>query len=293
MKGIAKRTFIPPFSVFLIAASALYLANAAAVRESVREALLLCGHALVPSLFPILVFSRLLAGNRRGGETEGGRSLFKNLAFGWVFGFPVGAMLMSEAVDATEEPRIAPLLYLSCGTSATFVVSFVGLSLLKDIRLGIALYLAQLLSLLLLSLPALCRAKSASWRDLSLQEPHLPLAEAIRLAAFDMLAICGCVVFFGSVADLVAVYLPEDAMQYLLPWIEVSCAVSRLSRVQTLRARLLLGFAVGFGGASAILQMLPFVKKAGGTALGLILARCKAGILTALFFFLFSLCAPS
>ena len=99
--------------------------------------------------------------------------------------------------------------------------------------------------------------------------------------------------FFGSVADLIAVYLPEDTMQYLLPWIEVSCAVSRLSRVQTLRARLLLGFAVGFGGASAILQMLPFVKKAGGTALGLILARCKAGILTAFFFFLFSLCAPS
>lgn len=293
MSQLQKRIF-PLLPLTLFGICILYLIHATAIRESVRAALSLCGCALVPSLFPILVFSRLLSGNRKREVGEGKRrGILKDLAFGWIFGFPAGAMLMSETVDASQDPQKAPLLYFSCGTGANFVISFVGLALLEDLPAGIALYLSQVFALLLLCLPSLYRSGGLSVRCADCQESRLSLFDAIRSAAFDTVAICGCVVFFGSVSDLLAVYLPEAAMHFLLPWIEVSGAASRLCRYSTLRSRLLLGFSVGFGGISAILQMLPFVKKAGGTASGLFRARCKSGALTALFFFLSSLCLPS
>lgn len=291
MKIFQKRKHFPFFQVLLFAFCCLYLINAPTIRVSVRSSLQLCGNALIPSLFPILVFSRLLTSPVGGGQgrNESAFRLFsKPLILGWIFGYPVGAVLMSEAIPSQNKNRQAPLLYLSCGTSATFILSFVGYSLLENPILGVLLYLSQTLALFLLSLPHLVFFGKAEIGAAACIKDQISLSEGIRRAALDMLFICGCVLFFGSFADLLTLYLPRNVLLFLIPWIEVCGAVSRLSAENGAISRLLLGFSVGFGGFSATLQMLPYVKKGGGTARGLLGMRFLVGVLTALFFFTFS-----
>ena len=294
MKESVKRFAAPLLPLLLSFLFLIYLLNASSVSDALRAALRLCGHALIPSLYPVLVFTRLLpqASHAVRGENAK-RKLAKALLFGWTFGYPTGAILMSESLNAQNDKRAAKLLYLSCGTSATFLLSFVGVSLMKDPLLGIGLYGAQILALSLLCVPALCKWQSAPLSPVTVSSSKKTFSDTIRAATVDMLSICGCVLFFASVAALPATYLPKGYMRFLLPWLEIGGAVSHLCSDFDRVASLLLGFSVGFGGLSAIFQMYPFVKQAGGTLKGLIWERLKVGALTALFFFLFTVLSYS
>ena len=269
----------------------LYLGNADVVRDSVQRSIMLCGSALIPSLFPVLVFSGALVASENVTREKTRRALEilgRPLLLGWIFGFPVGAMQMEEALKTWEGRRPDRLLYLSCGTSATFVIAFVGGHLLKDPVLGVLLYLSELLPLLMFSAPILWSQRKRLLPSLTQKRGPVSFAEVIRRASLDMLSICGCVMFFGSVADLFLFHLPETLAPFFLSVTEVGSAASRLTVMRGPLARPLLGFSVGFGGLSALLQMLPHVKKAGGSPWKLLWWRLVLGALSAGFFFLFS-----
>ena len=152
-RDIALLYFIPLLVVFSDSAA-----------ESVRESLKMCAAALIPSLFPYLVLTALIS---RCGTTEHiGRAIGQpfsmlfglpgSLAFSFIIGmcagYPAGAAAVCEAYrdgrcTADEAERGCALLN---NTGPGLTVALLGTTLLGDRRLGIIIYLAQLLSVLTL-----------------------------------------------------------------------------------------------------------------------------------------------
>lgn len=152
-RDIALLYFIPLLVVFSDSAA-----------ESVRESLKMCAAALIPSLFPYLVLTALIS---RCGTTEHiGRAIGQpfsmlfglpgSLAFSFIIGmcagYPAGAAAVCEAYrggrcTADEAERGCALLN---NTGPGLTVALIGTALLGDRRLGIIIYLAQLLSVLTL-----------------------------------------------------------------------------------------------------------------------------------------------
>ena len=124
----------------------------------------MCAAALIPSLFPYLVLTALIS---RCGTTEHiGRAIGQpfsmlfglpgSLAFSFIIGmcagYPAGAAAVCEAYrggrcTADEAERGCALLN---NTGPGLTVALLGTTLLGDRRLGIIIYLAQLLSVLTL-----------------------------------------------------------------------------------------------------------------------------------------------
>ena len=150
---IALLYFIPLLVVFSDSAA-----------ESVRQSLKMCASALVPSLFPYLVLTALIS--RCGTAERIGRAIGQpfamlfglpgSLAFSFMIGlcagYPAGAAAVCEAYrggrcTADEAERGCALLN---NTGPGLTVALLGTALLGDRRLGIIIYLAQLLSVLTL-----------------------------------------------------------------------------------------------------------------------------------------------
>ena len=152
-RDIALLYFIPLLVVFSDSAA-----------ESVRESLKMCAAALIPSLFPYLVLTALISrcgttehiGRARGQPFSMLFGLPSSLAFSFIIGmcagYPAGAAAVCEAYrggrcTADEAERGRALLN---NTGPGLTVALLGTTLLGDRRLGIIIYLAQLLSVLTL-----------------------------------------------------------------------------------------------------------------------------------------------
>ena len=194
------------------------LADAAAVRASVEEALDLCARSVVPALFPFLVVTSALLSLGFGElaapwlaglmeplyRVPGAGSAA--LVLGLVGGYPIGAstaaqLCRARLVSREEGER---LLTFCNNSNPVFLISVLGVGVFGSVRTGIWLWLIHLLSALLTGLLFRGRARPARRRQLTrppaFRAVSAPLVEAVAASLRGMASVCAFVVFFYVLA---------------------------------------------------------------------------------------------
>lgn len=234
---------------------------ASAAKEGVKQ----CLEAVLPSLFPFFVLSRLLLNGVGGGNGGHIERLFRRVfavpaatlpvfLMGLVSGFPVGG---SAAAELYRQGRCtkdeAERLLASCNNCGPgFLFGAVSLRLGGGVRDALLLFILQCLVSFWLG-ALLGAGKTVSRPDApESTEAALPLAQsfpaAVRSGGRSALTVCAYVVFFAALTA----FLPENAL--LRGVFELTGGVLRLPKTQ--EALPLAAFLIGFGGLGVACQVL-------------------------------------
>lgn len=188
--------------------------------DGARNGLLLCAEVVIPTLFPFLALSSFVI--HIGLAERFGRlftrltsALFRLpgaaasvLVLGILGGYPVGAKACAELVEkgALDRAEGNRLLSFCINSSPAYVIGAVGTGLLHSAKAGMLLYLAHVLSSLLVGLLLGLRGtKRPAKTDRGLTE-EMPaptaLVTSVTGAAESMLGISAFVVFFSALSAL-------------------------------------------------------------------------------------------
>ncbi|MEA5041902.1 MAG: sporulation protein [Oscillibacter ruminantium] len=198
---------------------AALLANAEGVRQSVSEALTLCGETVIPSQFLFLTASSLLV-SLGVGEVLAPRleflmwPLFRvdgagatALILGLVGGYPIGARTAAELYreNLVSEAEAERLLAFCNTANPAFLISVLGAGVFHSVRVGVWLWLIHVLSALLTGIlfrgGVTVRAKPRQ-RFVSRAVPlTTAFVGAVRGALSSMLNICAFVTVFYVLAQ--------------------------------------------------------------------------------------------
>lgn len=283
-------------------AAALVIAGAALILDSryaaisARDALVLCAHTLVPSLFPLFVVSGMLVPGLQGfrlswlarllGMPQGAEGIW---LLGLVGGFPMGAAAIRQTVESgslskSNGARMMGLCSL-CGPSFLFGV----LPQLLPIRRVFALFVLQAETSLLLS--AFWPGKACGC--LSPTANNVSFPEAVRRAVDSMLSVCAWVVLAGIAAGFLRRWLfpllPTDLGLVLTGLLELTNGIFSLPEENRF---LFCALFVCFGGVSVLLQIGGLASPAGIQMASCILQKAFHGILGTLFAWLYLRLGP-
>ncbi len=242
--------------------------------RTVQDACVLFVRAVLPPLFTFSVASRILV--RAGicgylarspvtrlfallGLSPGGGAA---LVVGLFAGFPTGAAILAELCERQEIDRqeAARLLPFCNNAGASFVVGTVGATLFGSVELGKALLLAQtatvLCAILAVKRAGTCQIPAGA----GLRESMIrAVTSSVSESASSMAAVCGYIVVFSVLADLLCAPLEgfplADAL--IRGVLELSGGLSALSLldVSPPLACFLRGMILGFGGICTFLQV--------------------------------------
>ncbi len=260
--GYASILFICLFIVF---------SNEAAL--SALNGMKLCGKVLVPTLFPMMVLTGIAV---RSGVfscfSKMGNKIFKPL-FGidgkYVISFiigifgsaPTGAMAVKNLSNDGESDDAASALLLSSIVSFGFIYSVAGLEFLNNARRGVALFVFQILSVMLCAVflrpkkPASVKPKNTS---MTAEKLSTAVASSIRDASVNMLSVCGSVIFFSSLSGIfLSLPIGENVKLFICPLFELASGLEYISgRFSPDVTFILASSAVGWSGLSMIFQSL-------------------------------------
>lgn len=261
--GYASLLFIFFFIVF---------SNIAA--RSALSGMKLCATVLIPTLFPIMVLTGIaIRSGIFSALSRIGNKVFTPL-FGvcgkyltsFVIGIlgsaPTGAMAVKSLLSEKEsDGERASALLLSSVVSFGFIYSFVGINILENPRRGIALFVFQIISVMLTAYflrPKKIRIITKNQKTLKTEKASSAVALSIRDASLNMLSVCGSVIFFSALSGIV-VSLPicESVKLFLCPFLELASGLEYLSgRYSNDAAFILSASAIGWSGLSMIFQSL-------------------------------------
>lgn len=271
--------------LFVLYFIAVMLTNPAQSIEAAKRALLLCGNALIPSLFPFFVFSSLLI------QFGFARVLAKPMAhimhplfgvsgsgalcfiLGILSGYPLGA---SCVCDLYREGGItkheAEKLLAFCNNSGPlFIIGSVGAAMFFNQTIGIMLYVVHILSAISVGIILGCFGRKKGGKEaaqprstINAKPIGVILKDAVVGAVNNMLLVCGFTILFAVIISAVAGYLPAGVGAVLgSGLLEISTGVYNASAAALgLSERLILTSAIiGFAGLSVHFQVMGIVSK--------------------------------
>lgn len=245
--------------------------------KSVENAIKICSETVIPSLYPFLFLSSFIAAYP---VSEGGGVLNRlcrkvlGLSSDGVFvfllsavgGFPVGAktaekMFENGRIGREEAKR---LVFASVNPSPAFAVSAVGISLFSNVKTGVVIFTSVVLSnFILLILSRFIFDCDTLNLNAKKEQPDLAAAftSAGTAASQAMISICGCVIIFTCLCDVMSNYTQNEALLSSLCGIfEVTTGCMRLSAPGNIP---LIAGIIGWGGLSVHFQIIGAVEKTG------------------------------
>ncbi len=272
--------------VFLFFLCILFCVRAEDVIYAAKDALILCGERVVPSLFPFFVLSSFMVSTG-----------FVN-AFGWFFspfakrvfrvsgngavvflmgllcGYPTGAKMISELyrenqITKEEAHRLLPF----CNNAGPlFVMGAVG-SMLGDFYAARVIFIIHATSAFLVGIlfsfgaKKVQKTKSTPFCAISLGEA---LSESLSGAVKTMLLVCGYIIFFAVLraflSPLIFKLFGKNALSlFLNGMLEVTLGAKEICVAGLFSGEtfVLLSAIVGFGGVCVLLQVWGIVSRAG------------------------------
>ncbi len=291
------------FSLLILGIILFLLINVTTVIEAMREALKMCAHSIIPSLFPFMLLSDILVSRGDvyffadilGKPLE---KIFKisrygaiALVLGVICGFPIGGKLacsLSEDGFISEE-ECARLASIANCASPAFVIGTVGVVFLSDYKIGIILYVSQLLSVLLFSLFTK-RSPSGIGISLSIKnKKKKSLTDSVKDSAISALFLSSFIISFALISRLVAKTIPNLFITNIITaFLEIGSSAksaSILFHISPISAILILSFSISFSGLSVYMQTKSYFDSLRIKMRGYIVAKFVQGVISVLITF--------
>ena len=187
-----------------------------------------------------------------------------------VGGYPVGAKLLADSVrQGAMSPRTAARMLAFCvNCGPAFLISGVGANLFGSLRVGVILYLSQIMACLavgFLSSRGVKRENSAAVQR-PCESGSVLLVNAVNDAARAMAVICAFVVAFSALLPVVTLLLDRLSPAVSLiarGLLEVTTGCQSLAAPAGMDPLLLAALFTGFGGICVVLQLCAMLRGSG------------------------------
>ena len=247
-------------TTFLLLLSMIFLIlDSRCAADSAREALILCGRTLIPSLFPLFVLGGMLVPALAQIRIPG---LSRILGFpegyfllGLLGGYPLGAACIARAAErgdlrAEDAERLTGLCSL-CGPGFLFGV----VGALLSPGAAAVIFILQLEAALLTA----ALWPGATTTRIQAQAEAVSLSDALNKATQSILTVCGWVtlaaVAAGFLRRWVLALLPEGIAVVLTGLMELTNGILAAGNLGTDARFLLCALFASFGGISVLLQI--------------------------------------
>lgn len=302
-KGYIKLSLVAAGILFV---GILVLKRADLAVQGVSRGLDICLHTVIPSLFMFMVIAEFLS------LTDLSEVLFFPLRFiAWAFrlpgetvsvfvlsllgGYPTGAQMIANLV---RQKKISPetgesLLCSSVNCSPSFLIGAVGIALFNSVKLGMMMYICQVLAALLTGVAAgfIGRKRDGdySWHEPAASDDEeeeegisyvQTFVTAVVNAGKAMFVICCFVVLFSVVFVFLSA-VPKG--EFLAGLLEVSVGCASLGGKGFLETLLLSTIYTAFGGICVWMQVACFLRKTGVRMKKFVWFRCLYVFLSLLF----------
>lgn len=252
---------------FLFCAAFVLLFFSKRARQGAASGLELAESTVIPSLLPILIIfltvmrcKAKIACERLFGFFS--RFLFNlpdaafsAVLFGLLGGYPTGALLTRELYDNADidrEQAQRMMCFDFCG-GAGFIITAVGTVTYKSAKIGLILFLSNIISASLVG-TALSFCKKRLKKSAFPPSGHLPLGDALtkacEQACKSVLNITAYIVFFSAICEIIK---PDEK---IIPLIEITNGICK----NQFSLPLVSAFA-SFGGLCIHLQIYPVLRR--------------------------------
>ena len=223
-----------------------------AVSVAVIGALKSCVYTIIPSLFAMTVVSGAVAQSgvfKRLPKPKGLNSdVLSAFVFGNIGGYPIGAKLLSEAVDKGRlSPEEASKALSFCfGSGPAFAAGVVGAAVFGDVRYGICAMMssvtANFVMFLVYALKNRARGgeKSIGRGGFSTKL----MTDSVSSATGAMMTVCSMILFFSAVRAVLEELFPSLKNAYIASVLEISnlAALSGCKGVSLVTISVILAF---------------------------------------------------
>lgn len=264
-----------------------------------KDALELCYHMIIPTLFPFFICSGLLI---YSGFCESLSKIFvpvmrplfnvnenASAAFvlGIISGYPLGAVTVCDLyqgfyISKTEAER---MLGFCNNSGPLFILGSVGIGLYSGLRVGVLIYVVHILSAILVGMVLKFYKKDAFTAPnskITVNEQSGGFGTVLENSVKSILNVCGAVMFFSVVSRLLLdfVSIKETYMAFVYGICEFASGTQRVSALDIdFASKLILSsFIVGFAGLSVHIQVLGVVSKYGLSMKPYIFAKLLQGL---------------
>ncbi len=249
-----------------------------------KNAITMCNEIIIPSLFPFFVCSGLLIYSGLS-QTIARlcRPIMKPLfningsgatalVLGIISGYPLGAVTACQLYESgyLSKSETERLLAFCNNSGPLFILGAVGTAIYSSKEIGIILYLSHILAAVTVGLLFRFYAREKHTAPAySLNQPLSSFSEVFSRVLSNslnsILTVCGAVIFFSVVTNMLADLIPTDnAIKALFIGImELTGGTKSISRTALdLTSKLVMSaFVVGFAGLCVHLQVMAIVKK--------------------------------
>ena len=237
-----------------------FSANSQTVIYSVKESLKLCYLSVIPSLLPFFILCNFIlkiikVTCKRPSVT----AYFTSL----ISGFPTGvknvcALYESGVITRKDAER---LLYCTANASPAYIVSFIGGCIIKDRRAGIILLISQFITSFICAL-IFGVFKKRTVRKASVINLTESACFAVTESVSAILNVCGYIIFFAVIADMVRQVISTKAEAVIIGFIEITRGLSLIG-FESRYSIFSVSAIVAFSGISVIMQCVNCTVKAG------------------------------
>ena len=289
--------------ILLVLCTMCLLIRSDTAEGATYDALKMCASVIVPSLFPYMVISSLLV--QTGAADQIGRWLSRPVksafrlpgcagsavVLGALCGFPVGAKTACQLYErgSVTKRECERLIAIANNTGPSFVIEVVGAHFWGCRGMGLTIYLAQILSSVLLGwITSRKETKPTDTPTIHTSQCDLLqcLTASVTHSARSIVSVCGFIVFFAVVTSLIGQMTATLPIAFAAPILgavlEFSTGAAAASDLGGIYGAFLTGFTVSWSGISVFAQCKAFTAPHGISLR--FTAACKAvqGILTGL-----------
>ena len=272
----------------------LLMLDPTAALDGARKGLSLCALTIIPSLFPFIVISSLLAAvgipskigiicaplmSKLFSVSGSGAVAF---VLGLSGGYPLGAAVISDMLVSGEvNKKEAEHLLSFCNNSGpAFIVGAAGVGVFASSKIGIMLYIIHILAAILVGILFSSRSVAVSSSTNKAEKKAAPLSQAlpacVKSGVTTVLMVCGFVVFFsvitrildsigifmtfaGSISQIFGAEL-SSVRAFLTGLLELGSGIGTMSGIPASPSALALAaFILGWGGLSVHLQTMSVI----------------------------------
>lgn len=296
-------------TVFAVLSAVAVLVLSSNVQVGIKKGLMLCANNVIPSLFLFTAVGLFISYSGVGSALGRIISPVTKVLFGLkgdaatvlllsvVSGYPVGARLLNSLYKdgRITRPKALRMLTFSVNAGPSFIVTAVGLCMLKSTAVGVRLLVTHLTATVVIAILVRLLPDRAFGNEAPSCSDKAPASRtlcdafvsSVSDAGATMLSICAFVVFFSAVGEIVLTAIPTPHPE-ATGLLEVTVGLTHC----TVKQLPLIAFLLGFGGFSVIFQVM-FAAKAIAPKMGLIMvSRTVHGILSAFIMILLNTLFP-